>query len=210
MTSRLQKQIEFISKIDGLKDILRSNKTLNGDHRENSAEHSWSVGLMAHILAEHSDLEIDVDRVCKMLLVHDIVETETGDTFRYDESGTIDQHEREAKAAEKIFGLLPDEQRDDFRGLWDEFEELKTNEARFVKALDHLAAVIHNSANAGGSWAKFGISEKRIKENNKLIAIASHSLGKYAMQLISEIAEKGCIKKYFEKFEPVNTDKSQC
>lgn len=195
MHPRLEKQIEFIAKIDGLKNVLRSNKTMNGHHRENSAEHSWSVGLMAHILSEHSDLEVDTAKVCKMLLIHDIVETEAGDTFRYDDSGILDQHEREAKAAERIFGLLPDDQRDEFRGLWDEFEELKTNEAKFAKALDHLAAVLHNCANAGGSWAEHGISEKRVKDSNKFITLVSKSLGKYAMQLVSEIAEKGYIAK---------------
>ena len=198
MRSRLEKQIEFIRTIDGLKDVLRSNKTRNGRHKENSAEHSWSVGLMAHLLAEHSDQPVDVDRVCKMLLLHDIVETDTGDTFRYDESSCVDQHDREAKAADRIFGVLPDDQACEFRSLWDEFEAEKTTDAKFAKALDHLAGVLHNSSNGGGSWAEYGISEERVKNKNLPIPRASSSLGDYAMRLVSDTARNGFIKRNVE------------
>lgn len=195
MISRLQKQIEFIREIDKLKTVLRSNRIMDKSRLENSAEHSWSVAIMAHLLAEHSDDEINVDRVCKMLLLHDIIEVDAGDTFRYDEVNVITQIDREIKAADRIFALLPDDQKVEFRQLWDEFEALNTPDARFAKALDHLACVLHNSANDGGSWTEHGITESKVKEKNRPIPVASTMLGEFAMRLISEVADKGFIAK---------------
>ena len=138
MNERLKKQIDFITEIDKLKNIYRQTYVINEDRKENDSEHSWHIAILAFILAEYSDEPVDVLKTIKMLLIHDIVEIDAGDTYYYDSEGYKTKAGREKKASERIFGLLPDDQRDEMLSLWNEFEERKTPESKFANVLDHV------------------------------------------------------------------------
>jgi putative hydrolases of HD superfamily len=161
MSERLQQQIAFLVEIDRLKGVLRRTRLMDGSRYENSAEHSWYLAVAALVLAEYAHEPIDLFRVVKMALVHDIVEVDAGDTFVFDESARQTQHQREARAAERLFGLLPTEQAQEFRALWEEFVARETAEARFAAALDSLVSVIANAHTDGGSWRENGIPRER-------------------------------------------------
>ena len=154
-TSRLDAQLRFIREVDRLKSVLRRSHLMDESRRENSAEHSWHIALMAVVMAEHADTPVDVLHVVKMLLIHDIVEIDAGDTYAYDMDGRQDQHEREAVAARRIFGLLPPDQATAFRALWDEFEAAESADARFAKSLDRFQPPNQNLASGGGSWVDY-------------------------------------------------------
>ncbi|WP_204073795.1 HD domain-containing protein [Planotetraspora phitsanulokensis] len=177
--------------IDKLKRIIRRNTLIDGSRRENDAEHSWHLGMMAMVMAEHAPPGTDLDKVVAMLLVHDIVEIDAGDTFIYDRVAVEHQAARERAAADRIFGMLPEDQCGRLRALWDEFEERRTREARFAKALDRLAPILANHHNEGGSWALNKVTARQVLEKVQIIAEGSPALGKFATRLIEESVASG-------------------
>jgi putative hydrolase of HD superfamily len=183
--------MEFLLEVDRLKSVLRQTLLVDGSRRENSAEHSWHVALMAVVLGEHVAEGVDVARAVRMLLVHDIVEVEAGDTFLYDAQATRDKAAREAAAAERLFGLLPPEQGAELRGLWEEFEARRTAEARFARALDRLQPLVHNYETRGAAWRRHGVTAPEVLAANRIIADASPGLWAYARGLIEDAVARG-------------------
>ena len=158
------KQLAFLREIDRLKGIVRQSPLIDESRRENSAEHSWHVAVYALILAEHADSDVDISRVIKMMLIHDIVEIDAGDTPIHMLSGQSDQAAREREAADRLFGLLPADQGAELRRLWDEFEEAETKDAQFAKSLDRLQPLLHNIAVDGGTWAAAKATKEQVHE----------------------------------------------
>lgn len=194
-SDNLSKQVSFIKEIDKIKYIQRKTKLFNSDRPENDAEHSWHLAMMTIVLAEHSDTPIDVLKVIKMVLIHDIVEIDAGDTFIYD---TLKSHlntENELRAAKRIFGLLPKEQADELIAIWEEFETGVTNEAKFAKSMDRLEPLLQNTSNNGGTWKEFDVDYNNVYEKKKVIKYGSTSLWKYAENLINESVDSGILKK---------------
>ena len=161
-TSRIAAQLAFVVEIDRLKGVLRQTPLCDGSRRENSAEHSWHLAVMAMLLAEHADAAVNVARVVGMLLVHDIVEIDAGDTFAYDAAANEGRAERERLAARRIFGLLPAEQGDALRALWEEFEAGATADARFAAAVDRLQPLLANDRAGGGSWRAHAVGRDQV------------------------------------------------
>ncbi|MEV0626392.1 HD family hydrolase [Nonomuraea wenchangensis] len=188
---RLNAQIAFAVEIDKLKRIIRRNHLIDGSRRENTAEHSWYVGTLAMVLGEHAPPGTDLQRVVAMLLVHDLVEIDAGDTFIYDPVEVAAQAEVERAAAERIFGLLPAEQGAELRALWDEFEERKTPEARFAKALDRFAPILANHHTEGGTWPLFKVRASQVREKVRVIEEGSPTLGRYALELVELSVARG-------------------
>ncbi len=191
---RLGTQLDFLREIDKLKGIERRTYLNDGSRHENSAEHSWHLALMAVVLQEHAAETVDLAKVIRMLLVHDIVEIDAGDTFCYDELGNRDKEEREQKAADRIFNLLPDDQSAEVRALWDEFEERSTPEARFATALDRMQPLLHNYSTRGGSWREHGITRRQVEERNHVIEFGSPKLWSFAMSLLDEAQAEGFLE----------------
>ena len=192
VSDRLQSQIAFIIEIDKLKTILRQSVLASDPgRRENDAEHSWHLALAALLLAEHADQPVDPLKVVSMALVHDLVEIDAGDTFIYDDKGRLDQEERERKAADRIFALLPPDQGTSLRALWDEFEAGCTADARFARAIDRLQPVLLNLATNGLRWRANGITADRVLERNRVIDDASHSLWTYVEAEIGRMVAEG-------------------
>lgn len=190
--SRLEQQIAFIIEVDKMKQIFRKTKVLGTDRYENDAEHTWHLALMAVVLQEHANVPaLDLARVMKMLLVHDIVEIDAGDTFAYDVKGHEDKEEREQKAADRLFGLLPEGQRDEVMALWHEFEAHETPEARFALALDRLHPMLLNFHNKGQSWRENGITADRVLTRNAVIEDGSEALWEYAKRMLRQAVEQG-------------------
>ncbi len=160
--TRLDQQLQFLVEIDRLKHVLRRTTTIGGARHENSAEHSWHLALMALTLAEHAAEPVSLTRVVTMVLLHDIVEIDAGDTFAYDTVALATKREREQRAAERIFGLLPDDQTDAMRALWDEFEAGDSADARFAGALDCFGGFLPNTHGGGGSWRDHGVSSSAV------------------------------------------------
>ena len=190
-TERLVQQIVFILEIDKLKSVLRRTYLLDGTRHENSAEHSWHLALMAMLLSEHADEPVDVSHVIKMVLVHDLVEIDAGDTYCYDAIGAFDQAERETQAADRIFGLLPAEQGLEFHKLWLEFEGRATPAARFAAALDRLMPLLHNYHTQGRSWREHGITQDQVLVRNHHIADGSQTLWQFAQDFIQQAVAQG-------------------
>ena len=195
---RLAAQLSFLAEADRLKGVLRMTRIRSGERRENSAEHSWHLALMALVLAEHSAEPVDVSRVLGMVVVHDLVEIDAGDTWAYDVAGRETQKEREARAADRIFGILPPEQAARFRALWDEFEAGETPEAKFAASLDFLSAVLPNAHHEGGTWREHGISVERIVVRNGLITDGSPALWAHAEGLIVAAEAAGHVRREAE------------
>lgn len=192
MSQNLNQQIQFIIEIDKLKSVLRQTILMDGSRNENDAEHSWHLAMMAILLSEHAnDKQLDVFRVMKMVLIHDLVEIDAGDTFAYDEKGYQDKAEREEKAADRIFNFLPAEQAEEIYQLWREFEDRQTPEARFAAALDRFQPLLHNFETEGYSWKKHGVTSTRVLKRNRAIAEGSETLWAFAEQLICDAVEKG-------------------
>ncbi len=190
-SDRLEKQIRFIVEIDKLKSIVRQTLVTDASKQEDSAEHSWHIAVMAIVLSEYAkDRAIDIARVLKMALIHDLVEIDAGDTYCYDEDGNEDKLERERKAAERIFGLLPKDQSEEFRRLWDEFELRETAEARFAAALDRLQPLLNNYSTNGRMWQKHRIKSSRVFSRNRPIEDSSPTLWKYAADMILDAISK--------------------
>lgn len=194
MTSdRLQQQFAFIVEIDKLKQVIRRNYLADGTRRENDGEHSWHIAIAAMILAEHSDEPVDLSTVIKMLLIHDIVEIDAGDTFAYDEAGHTDKDAREQQAADRLFGLLPDDQSKELRALWDEFEALVTPEARFARAIDMLMPMLHNVHSDGKAWQENGVTSDQVLNRQKQIGEASTALWQMGQKLVAEAVANGAL-----------------
>ena len=192
--ARLAQQLAFIVEIDRLKGIIRRAPLIDGSRRENSAEHSWHLALMAMVLAEHIDEPVDVGRTIRLVLVHDIIEIDAGDTFAYDLSGYADKAEREERAAGRIFGLLPGDQAAEFRALWDEFEAGRTAEARFANALDRLMPLLHNYLNEGGVWRENGIGADKVRRRMAPVGEVSVALGDLVEAFVMAAVERGYIE----------------
>jgi len=190
---RLEQQIRFIVEIDALKQVLRQTLIMGGARRENSAEHSWHLAVMALALAEHAGGAADILRVLKMLLVHDIVEIDAGDTFCYDAQANLSKVEREQAAAARIFGLLPAEQGRELRALWEEFEAGATPEARFANALDRIEPLLHNYHNQGGTWRAHGISRAAVLRRMAPIEVGMPALWPFVQQVIAASCAAGYI-----------------
>ena len=191
--NHLLNQIEFIREIDKLKYIFRKTKLINSDRPENDAEHSWHLAMMAIVLAGHANEPIDLEKVMKMVLIHDIVEIDSGDVFVYDMTKSHDNFDEELKAARRIFGILPEEQAEEFINLWIEFEEMKTPESKFARSLDRLEPLLQNASNNGGTWREFDVKFDKVIEKKKAIKDGSEELWKFAKQLIDESVEKGIL-----------------
>lgn len=187
MPERLRQQLAFLAEVDRLKTVLRRNTLIDGSRRENSAEHSWHISLMALVLAEYANEPIDVFRVVQMLLIHDVVEIDAGDTFTYDPAANADKAEREQAAADRLFALLPPDQAASFRALWDEFEAAETPEAKFAQALDRLQPVFLNYLCNGGTWTEFQVPLERIVQRNGHIKKGSTVLWDCAKRMIHSI-----------------------
>ena len=196
---RFDRQIAFILEVDKLKSIIRRTYLLNIDRAENTAEHSWHLAIMAILLAEHANEPVDLARVVKMVLIHDIVEIDAGDTYFYDATAAKDKAERERAAADRIFGLLPADQSNEMRDLWEEFEEGGTAEARFALALDRFIPQLHNYHTHGRSWSEHGITADRVLERNACIAEGSEKLWDCAQALLGDAVAKGFLAAGKEK-----------
>ena len=195
---RLEQQMKFILEVDKLKNITRQTYLSSGERKENDTEHSWHLALMCALLAEHAKEEIDVQKTMLMVLIHDIVEIDAGDTYAYDAAGNKTKREREVRAADRIFQILPEDQAAYLRGLWDEFEEGVTPEARFAIALDKVQPVLLNDASGGKSWKEHGVALPQILKRNEHTPEGSPALWKYAERLILENVKKGNIKESSE------------
>ena len=194
MDEKLRSQLAFIVRLDELKSVIRRNHLADGSRRENSAEHSWHVALMAWVCADQADEPVDASRAVRMLLLHDVVEIEAGDTYVYDVEARRDQEERERVAAAQLFGLLPAEQAAEYLALWNEYEAQQTPEARYPKAMDSLLPLLQTTANAGEFWRKFGIKREQVLDEKRCIADSSQALWELAQTLIDEAHERGVLK----------------
>lgn len=191
----LLKQIEFIKEIDKIKFIQRRTKLFNSDRNENDAEHSWHLAMMALVLSEYSKENIDFLKVIKMVLIHDIVEIDAGDTFLYDQSKNHKNTDEEMKSAKRIFGILPKKQAAEFIQVWTEFEDGVSNEAKFAKSLDRLEPLLQNTSNNGGTWREFDVKYETVYDKQKVIKNGSAELWDYAQKLLDDSVEKGILKK---------------
>jgi putative hydrolase of HD superfamily len=192
--TRLQRQIEFIVEIDKLKQVLRQTIIADKSRQENSAEHSWHTSLMAIILSEYAENpQIDVLRVIKMLLIHDLVEIDAGDTYCYDIHAREDQQEREFQAAMRIFNLLPKDQAQQLQSLWEEFEERQTLNSRFANALDRLQPLINNYYTHGKAWQKHKVRKHQVVARNCMIEDGAPELWRYASKLIEDAVMQGIL-----------------
>jgi putative hydrolase of HD superfamily len=192
---RLARQVEFLVEIDKLKQVLRRPVTINADRNENSAEHSWHVSLMAALLSEYAEgSALDLLRTVKMLLVHDLVEIDAGDTYCYDEEAGRDKQARESRAARRIFAILPQDQKAEVASLWDEFEVGLTPEARFANALDRLQALLLNFNTGGKTWMKHGVTARQVLKRAEPIGESSPRLWEYARSLVEEAVARGMLK----------------
>lgn len=191
---RFQKQLDFILEIDKEKNILRQTHLSGHGRRENDAEHAWHMAIMIYLLKEYSNEEIDVGKAMMMALIHDIVEIDAGDTYAYDETGLATQKEREEKAADRIFGMLPEEQQKELRQLFEEFEDYATPEARFARAMDNFQPLILNNSNGGNDWKEHGVSREQVMKRQGSTERGSEEIWEYTKKLIEENVEKGALK----------------
>lgn len=194
-TDDLLKQVAFIKEIDKLKYIQRRTRLFQSDRHENDAEHSWHLAMMAVVLAGHSDKPVDILKVVQMVLIHDLVEIDAGDTFIYDTSKNHTNTEEELIAAKRIFGLLPEKQAREFITIWEEFEEGSTHEAKFARAMDRFEPLLQNTSNNGGTWAEYDVEYHTVYNKKKAIKDGSASIWNYAERLLNESVEKGILRK---------------
>lgn len=194
INQRLQKQFQFLIELDKLKSVFRRSILSHENRLENSGEHSWHVTVVALVLIEYANESIDLLKVMKMLLLHDIVEIDAGDVYIYDKAGNEGKVDREREAAERIFGLLPDDQCLEFRELWEEFEAKKTAESQFAGACDRLIPLLHNYHAKGHSWKEHGVEMANVYEINHVIEHGSKQLWEAAREIIEESVAKGYLK----------------
>ncbi len=188
---RLEKQVAFILEADKEKNIFRQTHLSGYGRRENDAEHAWHMALMIYLLREYANEEIDLAKAMTMALIHDIVEIDAGDTYAYDEAGLATQKEREEKAADRLFGMLPEDQARDLRGLFEEFESYATPEARFARSMDNFQPLLLIDANEGGDWKEHGVCRSRIMQRHRKTYLGSETIGRYAEEMIDGNVRKG-------------------
>lgn len=188
---RLQQQIAFVVEIDQLKQVLRQTQLMDASRRENSAEHSWHLAMMALVLAEYAPAGVDIQRAIHQVLIHDLVEIDAGDTFCYDTAGHDDKGDREQRAADRIFGLLPGAIAQDLRQLWDEFEAQATATARFAASLDRIQPLLHNWQTQGGTWKQHGISRAQVMKRMAPVEKGAPELWPFVLKVIEESVTKG-------------------
>lgn len=188
---RLTRQLDFIIEIDRLKQVLRRSPLADGSRLENSAEHSWHLAMMAMVLVEYANEPVDITRVLKLVLVHDIIEIDAGDTYAYDTNGNHGKAERELRAAERLYNLLPPDQAVEFRALWDEFEARHTAEARFANAIDRLMPLIHNYLNEGSVWRANRVTVEQIRHRMAPVAEGSMTLGAVVDRILTNSMDRG-------------------
>ncbi|USD53737.1 HD domain-containing protein [Vibrio sp. SCSIO 43155] len=192
---RLEKQLALLIELDQLKSVLRRTRVKSADGRlENSGEHSWHVALMAVLMQEHANAPVDIARVMKMLLIHDVVEIDAGDTFVYDVAASKEQEEKEFRAVQRLFGMLPSDQGEELLALWHEFEAAQSNDAKYAKALDRLIPMLLNYHNDGQSWKENGVTQEQALTINKRIEFGSVTLWDKAKELIEDATENGWLK----------------
>jgi putative hydrolase of HD superfamily len=192
--TRLDQQLSFIIELDKLKSVIRQTLLIDTSRRENSAEHSWHLASMAVLLEEYADEPVNLLRTIKMLLVHDVVEIDAGDTFAYDTAGYVDKDDREQKAAERIFGLLPAEQGREFHELWREFEARQTAESKYANALDRLQPLLHNERTEGGTWRIHSVTKDKVLKRMEPIKIGMPRIYPMVEKVIEESCAAGWIK----------------
>ena len=188
---RLARQLQFIVEVDELKHVLRQTLLIQDKRRENDAEHSWHLALMAVLLAEYAEGSVDLLRVVKMAIIHDLVEIDAGDTFAYDEAAHGDKAERERAGAERIFGLLPADQGAEMRDLWEEFEARETADSRFAAALDRLQPLLLNYHSGCDTWRRHGVGRDQVVERNRHMADGAPALWQFARDLIERAVAEG-------------------
>lgn len=194
MDNRLQKQIAFMLELDKMKNLYRQTYVLHENRKENDAEHSWHLAILAFMLAEYSNEPVDVLKTMKMVLLHDVVEIDAGDTYCYDAEANKSKAEREEKAAQRIFGLLPDDQRDEFYSLWREFEDSQTAEARFAAVLDRMQPLMLNYTREGISWKEHDVCRQQVLDRNISYFDASDELAELIKNVIDDAFSKGWLK----------------
>jgi putative hydrolase of HD superfamily len=193
VSDRVFQQLSFILEIDKLKTILRQTLLTDSSRRENSAEHSWHLAIMSVLLAEYATEPVDMLRVIKMLLVHDLIEIDAGDTFAYDVAGNVGRAEREEHGAERIFGLLPEEQGRELRALWEEFDAFKTPESKYANALDRLQPLLHNARTEGGTWRIHSVARDQVYRRMEPIRSALPELWPVVTRIIEDACARGWI-----------------
>jgi len=194
MDDRLKKQIGFMLELDKMKNLYRQTYVLHEDRKENDAEHSWHLAILAFILAEHSNKPVDVAKVMKMVLIHDIVEIDAGDTYCYDSEGYKTKADREEKAAQRIFGLLPEDRKDEMYRLWREFEDSETDDARFAAVLDRVQPLLLNYTKGGISWKEHGIFKEQVLGRNEAYFDVSDNITGLITNIIDDAQKNGWLK----------------
>lgn len=194
MDERLKKQLDFLLEIDREKQIFRQTHILGGSRRENDAEHAWHMAIMAFVLQEYANEKVDVLKVIQMVLMHDLVEIYAGDTYAYDEQAKKSQRERELAAADRIYGMLPEDQGRAYRKLWDEFEAKETAEAKFARMLDNYQPLSLNHANQGGDWRAHDVVRSQVEKRNEISHEGSETIGKVIADIIEENVKKGNLR----------------
>lgn len=193
--TRLEQQMQFILEVDRLKQIVRQTYLSGADRKENDAEHSWHLAMMACLLSEYANEKVDVLHVIKMVLIHDLVEIDAGDTYAYDQAGNETKRAREVLAADRIFGMLPKDQGAELRNLWEEFEAGKTPEAKFALALDKVQPILLNDCTDGRAWVEHGVRLEQIQKRNARTPEGSKQLWEFCEALIERNVEKGRIRR---------------
>ena len=191
---RLEKQLAFILEADKEKNIFRQTHLSGHGRLENDAEHAWHMAIMIYLLKEYSNEEFDVGKAMLMALIHDLVEIDAGDTYAYDTQRLKGQKEREERAANRLFGMLPDDQRDELRALFEEFEACESAEARFAKAMDNFQPLLLNNSNGGADWREHKVSKSKVVGRQKTSSLGSEAIWKYTEELINANVQKGNIK----------------
>lgn len=191
---RLEQQIRFIIEVDKVKNIFRQTYLADGQRKENDAEHSWHLALSAVLLKEHMKEDVDLTKVMIMVLIHDLVEIDAGDTYAYDAAGAATKREREVKAADRIFGLLPEDQGTYFRKLWDEFEEYESADAKFAHLLDNFQPLLLNDASDGRSWTEHGVHKSQVCNRNEKIPETSEIVWEKMLEIMDKHIEEGHLK----------------
>ncbi|HYW08302.1 MAG TPA: HD domain-containing protein [Longimicrobium sp.] len=190
---RIARQLRFVAEVDRLKSILRQTRLIDGSRPENTAEHSWHLALAGSVLAEHAPPGTDAARALRMMLVHDVVEIDAGDTFAFDTDGYLDKAEREEQAAARIFGLLPPDQGAELRALWEEFEAGTSADARFAVAMDRIQPLLQNFHGGGGSWREHGITRAQVLRRMAPIRAGAPTLWPTVLDMIDEARALGHI-----------------
>ncbi|MBR3447657.1 MAG: HD domain-containing protein [Oscillospiraceae bacterium] len=191
---RFTRQIRFLVEMDKMKNIYRQTRVLHEDRAENDAEHAWHLAMLALVLSEYSNEPVDLKKVLATVLIHDVVEIDAGDTYAYDEAGNATKAEREQKAADRLFGLLPEDQAQEMRQLWDEFEANETPEAKFANALDRVQPLMLNYCKHGESWKTHGTKREQVENRNRIVREGSEVLSDFVYELIRRAAEEGLLK----------------